>query len=205
MAAGTDSVINSHHESASDGEDRGKEIAGLVDSLKRHSAESQREITALLSRESAEATPPYSSYKTFYITNEVVIRDAKIELIEKLVGLPGVKEIREQEVFQVPELLISKDAKNNTRPSVAWGVQKIGAPTAWAFGYRGQSVVVGVIDTGVRLTHESLKSSFRGEYGWFDPAGKTDAPTDDAGHVHAVPNRHEGRQAGLLQGAACGE
>ncbi|KAJ0398744.1 hypothetical protein P43SY_009812 [Pythium insidiosum] len=186
MTAGTDSVINSHHESASDGEDRGKKITVLVDSLQRHSAESQRELTALLSKESTGATPLYSSYKTFYITNEVVIRDAKIELIEKLVALPGVKEIREEEVFPVPQLLIPKNAKNDTRPQVAWGVQKIGAPTAWSLGYRGQSVVVGLIDTGVRLTHESLKSSFRGEYGWFDPARKSDAPSDEAGHGTAV-------------------
>ena len=50
------------------------------------------------------------------------------------------------------------------------------ADQAWALGYRGQGVVVAGADTGVRWTHEALKSKYRGwngatanhNYNWHD-------------------------------------
>ncbi len=42
------------------------------------------------------------------------------------------------------------------RPVIGWHLQRVGAPQAWAQGYTGAGVVVGVIDTGVDYTHPDL-------------------------------------------------
>ncbi len=39
---------------------------------------------------------------------------------------------------------------------IVWGVSKIRAPEVWNQGYRGQGVVVAVLDTGVNLNHQDL-------------------------------------------------
>ena len=50
---------------------------------------------------------------------------------------------------------------------LAWGVSKINADDAWALGYEGQGVIVGVIDTGVDYNHTDLNTNM-----WHDtPAG----------------------------------
>ena len=40
-----------------------------------------------------------------------------------------------------------------------WGLDRIGAPEAWAMGYRGQGTVVAVLDTGVDWTHSDLNDN----------------------------------------------
>ncbi|KAJ0392455.1 hypothetical protein ATCC90586_004749 [Pythium insidiosum] len=68
-----------------------------------------------------------------------------------------------------------------------WGVKRIGAPQVWADGTTGQGIVVGVIDTGARSTHEVLKRGFLGKYGWLDPETKSAKPYDPFGHgTHVV-------------------
>ena len=41
----------------------------------------------------------------------------------------------------------------------SWGLDRIGAPEAWAMGYRGQGTVVAVLDTGVDWTHSDLNDN----------------------------------------------
>ncbi|RHY94983.1 hypothetical protein DYB35_011436 [Aphanomyces astaci] len=66
--------------------------------------------------------------------------------------------------------------------AIGWGVKKIQAPALWAENIKGDGIVVANIDTGVRHTHESLKSNWRSEYGWFDPYNKTELPNNAEGH-----------------------
>jgi subtilisin family serine protease len=47
---------------------------------------------------------------------------------------------------------------------IAWGVDKINAPAAWALGYRGQGIVCGHIDSGCNYNHPDLA-----DHMWTDP------------------------------------
>ena len=61
-------------------------------------------------------------------------------------------------------------------PAVFDSIAKVNADDAWALGYRGQGVVVAGADTGVRWTHEAIKTRYRGwngsgashDYSWHD-------------------------------------
>jgi subtilisin family serine protease len=106
--------------------------------------------------------------------------------------------------------------------TVEWGVLNVNAPSVWALGFSGGGIVVGDLDTGVRWTHNALKSKYRGwngtiadhNYNWHDavhsgggPCGfDTVAPCDDAGHgTHTtatmVGDDGAGNQVGVAPGA----
>lgn len=105
-------------------------------------------------------------------------------------------------------------SRNEADGSMSWGVEKIRAKSAWNVT-RGEGIRVAGIDTGVRFTHEALKSSYAGfdlatstldhNYAWFDPkefkndewwcepdlclpeACCTDDPFDNIGHgTHTI-------------------
>ncbi|TYZ69136.1 hypothetical protein PybrP1_011282, partial [[Pythium] brassicae (nom. inval.)] len=126
---------------------RGQRIASLVDSLESHSQQSQAQVSALLRQEAGTQQPLFSSSKQLWITNQVYIRDATFELVEKLAQLTSIAEIQEEEVLSIPKALAptadSGAASNSSIAAVTptWGVQMIQAPEVWATGNTGQNVV----------------------------------------------------------------
>ena len=75
--------------------------------------------------------------------------------------------------------------KLDTR-TVEWNIRKIAADSCWAAGYKGQGVIVGVIDTGVNYNHLDLRTHM-----WTDPnypyhgwnfEQNNNNPIDDHGH-----------------------
>ena len=67
-----------------------------------------------------------------------------------------------------------------------WGLDKIEAPAAWAVLHAAGNILVAVLDTGVRYTHEDLAPNMwvnpnDGGHGWNALTG-TNNPADDSGH-----------------------
>uniref|UniRef100_K3W9G0 subtilisin n=1 Tax=Globisporangium ultimum (strain ATCC 200006 / CBS 805.95 / DAOM BR144) TaxID=431595 RepID=K3W9G0_GLOUD len=209
MQDGTESVLSSQKEAAFS--DRGQQIAHLVESLTQSATRSQQDVTALLSKEAATSTPLFTKTTSFWITNQVFIEGATFELVEQLAQILSIVEIREESVLELPKALATGssdgDQKNSSSPAFvtnpsAWGVQKVQAPELWAKGITGQNIVVGVIDSGVRGTHESLRGNFLGQYGWLDPERHAAAPYDEDGHGTHVAGSAVGQNGiGVAPGA----
>ncbi|RHY41975.1 hypothetical protein DYB34_014136 [Aphanomyces astaci] len=118
-------------------------------------------------------------------------------LVQKIAALPEVKSIDEPVVIALEKPQEGVKPASLTVDGVnQWGVEKIQAPALWAKGIKGDGIVVASVDTGVRYTHESLKSNWRQEYGWFDPYNKSELPNDPWGHgTHTM-----GTMVGTTQG-----
>ncbi|KAL4144806.1 hypothetical protein PRNP1_013931 [Phytophthora ramorum] len=172
---------------------RGDRITRLVKSLKTSATLAQRSVIKLLDQKAAT----FASSTTLWISNQLFIANASMELIQRLALESSIVEIHEEqslsmgnsfkeEHFELFELMSGLDLPLRTNTQ-AWGVGKIGAEAVWAQGVIGENVTVGTIDTGVRATHEALRDNFRGDYGWFDPETKRAEPYDTSGHgTHVV-------------------
>jgi bacillopeptidase F len=94
-----------------------------------------------------------------------------------------------------------------------WGVEKIGAPLAWAKGFTGQGITVGVVDTGFDAQHPALRTAYRGtnadgtqthDYNWFDGTAGRPVPYDDGAHGTHVAGTVAGAAPGKVIGVAPG-
>jgi serine protease AprX len=157
---------------------------------------SQADIRQLLA---ARNTP----FQAFWLVNALHLT-TDFELLKTLAERPEVAEIMNNPKTKLATL--PQDINGNMPENLlkTWGIQKIGADSAWLLGYRGQGVVVGGADTGYDWTHPALQKKYRGwnattntadhNYNWFDsirpdsitatnPCGtNTTKPCDDDRH-----------------------
>jgi subtilisin family serine protease len=150
----------------------------MVQHLKDFASRSQRDILASL--------PAYgdkvAKVKPFWIYNGIFLEATK-EVILALAKRPDVGYIEEDKVIQVEPL---QEGKSEPKPSgIEWNIDRIQAPQVWALGYTGQGIVVGNIDTGVMVSHETFGSRWRGgTNSWFDAVNDSSIPYDD--HFHGT-------------------
>lgn len=91
----------------------------------------------------------------------------------------------------------------------AWGISFIGADQAWeTYGFRGEGIVVGNIDTGVQWDHPALMNQFRGwdgataegNYNWYAPTTAAQGACDDADILPCDWGGHGSHTMGTMVG-----
>lgn len=123
-------------------------------------------------------------YVVLWIDNSIAVPAADAALLDTLRALPEIESIRMQTSLQIPAEPSQPARESGSRTPVS-SISRINAPDVWALGYRGQGVVVGNIDSGVRHTHQALVNQYRGhlgdgvfqhDYNWYDPYQQAAAP-----------------------------
>jgi subtilisin family serine protease len=149
-----------------------------VSSDKKFSADLESAVLETQTRVS-DAAPEAES---LWLAEALAVRGTRNE-IEDLAGHDDVVSVEANPTFDIPEVLRTplEDTPDNVDGNT-WGVAKIGAPEAWAFG-KGDAILVGHLDTGVDDTHPALngKVAFFQE---FDALGNlvASATHDSASH-----------------------
>jgi serine protease AprX len=155
---------------------------------------SQRPIVAELNRIGAR-------HREFWITNMVwTVGDLRVvEAIARRRDVAHVYAVGKGRLD--PPIVVSRDTGAlgpNLVESIEQNIDRVGAPEVWDLGYTGQGAVVAGQDTGVRWTHNALKTHYRGwngtsadhNYNWHDSIhaantvcpGDSPQPCDDDGH-----------------------
>ncbi|RQM22314.1 hypothetical protein B5M09_010754, partial [Aphanomyces astaci] len=179
-----DEAHETHRRRLKAGASRSETIASLVGLLKEHTTKSQAPVKSLLANQVESAAVEVA---TTWIDCSTYIDNAPNDLINEIAVLPEVKSIDEPVVMAFAESKSGVQEESAVNEVSGWGVDRIQAPALWAKGIKGDGIVVASIDTGVRYTHEALKSNWRSEYGWFDPYNKTELPNDSSGRgTHAM-------------------
>lgn len=119
--------------------------------------------------------------ESYWVTNQIFVRNANPLVLAALRGLGFLKSIAQEIIFPIMPIF---NPSIGTPPNGSeWNVRKIGAEEVWKAGNKGEGVVVAVIDTGVRQSHVALKENYVGAQnnGWFDPILNLPTPTDNNG------------------------
>lgn len=182
----------------------------LVATLRSHADETQRDVRAWLdARGIAHRDYWIANVIETHLTSTVLGALAARDDVVRIAGnphLPG----------GIPRPQPAGPDTPTAPASITWGVQKIGAPLAWAAGDTGQGVVIGGEDTGYQWDHPALIDHYRGwdgteadhDYNWHDaihdsvgnPCGNDSPfPCDDYGHGTHTAGTFAGSDGGSHQ------
>ncbi len=166
------------------------------------------------------------AYRSFWAAN-LIVADVDRAAAVEIAGRSDVARVDHNEKSRwVTEPDIAKVSpapeQAESGQAIEWGVANVNAPALWEMGYTGEGIVVGGLDTGIRWTHNAIKSKYRGwngmtadhNYNWYDAVHgdggvcgpNTTAPCDDHGHgSHTVGTMvgddGMGNQIGVAPGA----
>jgi serine protease AprX len=142
------------------------------DQLTATARDTQGPVLAALDRAGA-------SHRSFWITNAVAATGG-LDALEAVASLPEVEHVYSIGTGRLDPPLPA-DVPGGTSgfsatTTVFESTDLVKADEAWSLGYRGQGAVVAGADTGVRWTHEAIKSRYRGsngttanhDYNWHD-------------------------------------
>jgi subtilisin family serine protease len=167
-------------------------------------------------------------HKPFYIVNAVWVKGSR-EIAEAIAARPDVAriegnpQVRNREAARLTEEEMRSVVRRAYAPqAIEPGVTAIHAPEVWNLGFRGENIVIGSIDTGVKWDHFALKGKYRGwngksadhNYNWHDSIHSGGGmcgpdsimPCDDNNHgTHtvgtAVGDNGQGDQIGVAPNA----
>ncbi|MGH3353113.1 MAG: carboxypeptidase regulatory-like domain-containing protein [Nocardioides sp.] len=136
-----------------------------------------------------------ADYKSYWLSNRVLVEDGTEELALKLAASTAVEQIGATHKYELIEPVKTKKTTDESSPaSVEWGLDFINAPEAWELGATGEGIVVSSVDSGVDVTHPALAHGYRGlqadgtldnDYNALDTSGSCGAtgdPCDTDGH-----------------------
>lgn len=121
----------------------------IDENLKKQIITEQEELIKSLKEVSAEIKI-IAKYRMVLNGVSIVAPSEHVKKIEKLLG---VQKLEEQTIFERPEILNATEVAANFPISKKNSVTFIGAEEAYKRGIKGESLRVGVIDTGVDYTH----------------------------------------------------
>jgi len=134
----------------------------VYNTLRSHADRTQAPLRASLSAAGV-------TYKSIWAANALVVTGDRA-LVETLAARSDVASIE----ADIPSKGISPIVETSTNAMAAgieWGVQRVRAPEVWGMGFRGQGIVIGNQDTGMRWTHNAIKTHYRG---WDSATGTAD-------------------------------
>jgi len=168
---------------------REERITAMTNVLQSHAALTQGPLVDFLSSPTAALAGSPLKTETMWISNSLYLQGVNSGLLSAMTAaFPSqIASIEDEQYFSIsPTIELReeevKEVSQKQGGRTAWGITKIQAQQVWQQGTRGEGIVVGVIDTGVRGTHEALRANYVGSYGWFDPSGRTTTPNDGNGH-----------------------
>ena len=159
----------------------------VVNELKSFSSESQREILSQL--ENFVNKGLIQNIRSLWITN-LINCYAKSEAIIEISSRNDIKSIDwDEERNMLLDYKINEQKSitdNSSSREITWNVSHVNADDVWDLGFTGEGVIVAVVDTGVRYTHQDLQDHlWENEdypYYGFDFANNDNNPMDDHGH-----------------------
>lgn len=170
-----------------------------IEALQSISQQTQKELRSLLVSQQEQGS--VSKIIPLWIFNGIIVT-ADAEVIRELAARPDVFRIEAEQTFMAPPLERSLQPMQDLAAAdvVNANIAAVNAPALWNLGYRGQGVVIGIMDSGVDVTHPDLTAQYRGgSNSWYDPYGENPAPVDNAGsstgHGTAVMSVILGRSA----------
>ncbi|PRX45844.1 carboxypeptidase family protein [Nonomuraea fuscirosea] len=160
---------------------------------------------------SAELDAAGVKYTSYPLVNAVLVKGGTQKLALDVASIGQVAEIQASPQVALVEPIDEKTPDDQaTRPAapkeaskeaskeaaedgtVAWGLDAIHAPEAWAMGATGSGITVSNLDSGVQFDHPALTRQYRGRkpdgtldhnYNWMATRGTcTGTPCDDDGH-----------------------
>lgn len=177
----------------------------VVSTLKRQAEASQAELLSLL--EEMERQGMVEDIHPLWIVNAITCMadEAALECLSQRRDIMMVYPCEEfRYEFDDESLPVSKGDGRE----IAENLLKVNADQVWGLGYRGQGVLIAIIDTGVSLTHDDLQGRFwdgGAEYPnhGYDFYSHDNDPTDERGHGTHVAGTICGTGAsGTLTGVA---
>ena len=131
------------------------------------------------------------SYQPFWIDNLILVEGSTQQTFNGLLAFSEISALRVRRMMSIPEPTFEdfgQKAGDVLPTAIESNITHVNADDVWAFGYRGEGMVVANIDTGVRGTHEILLRQYRGtatssdDFNWLGAAGGSTTPVDDHSH-----------------------